>query len=174
MSTRLFTEFYEWIQLVVSLVPGGLGHRVRRCFYRVFLASLGKGFKCGVHCRMQSRGAINIGENVVMNDSVWIAANESAGGAITVGNNVLIGPYVVLHSGNHVFSQRAALIREQGHVFGEIIIEDDVWLAAGVTVLAGVTVRKGTVAAAGTVITRDTETYGVYAGVPARLIKYRS
>lgn len=40
--------------------------------------------------------------------------------------------------------------------------------------MAGVTLADGCVIGAGAVVTRDTEPYGVYGGVPARLIKYRT
>ena len=54
-----------------------------------------------------------------------------------------------------------------------IIVEDDVWIGFGAQVMGGVTLKRGSVIGAGAVVTHDTEEYGVYAGVPARLIKYR-
>ena len=52
-------------------------------------------------------------------------------------------------------------------------IEDDVWLGLRVIVLPGVTICKGGIIGAGAVLTKDTEAYGVYVGVPARLIQKR-
>ena len=39
--------------------------------------------------------------------------------------------------------------------------------------MAGVTIGDGVVVAAGSVVTKDLDDYGIYAGVPAKLIRYR-
>ncbi len=52
-------------------------------------------------------------------------------------------------------------------------IGNDVWIGDEVTILGGVTIADGTVIGAGAVVTKDTVPYGVYVGVPARLIKRR-
>lgn len=55
----------------------------------------------------------------------------------------------------------------------DVIINRDVWIGANVTILKGVTIEEGCVIAAGAVVTKSTEAYGVYAGVPARRIAER-
>ena len=47
---------------------------------------------------------------------------------ISIGNNVLIGPYTLFNTGSHLYASRSTLIDEQGHKYGEIIVEDDVWI----------------------------------------------
>ena len=54
---------------------------------------------------------------------------------------------------------------------GKIVIEDDVWIGANVTILSGVTVGKCTVIGAGSVVLHDLDSYSVYAGVPAKKIR---
>ena len=54
---------------------------------------------------------------------------------------------------------------------GDIVLEDDVWLATGVTVSAGVTIGRGTVVAAGSVVTKDLPPGVLAAGVPAKVIR---
>lgn len=56
---------------------------------------------------------------------------------------------------------------------GDIIVDDDVWIGFGATVLSGVHIGKGAVIAAGAVVTRDVEPYCVVGGIPAVRIKYR-
>ncbi len=53
------------------------------------------------------------------------------------------------------------------------MIEDDVWLGAGVTVIDGAIIRKGCVIAAHSLVIGETEPYSVYAGNPAKKIKSR-
>lgn len=56
---------------------------------------------------------------------------------------------------------------------GDIVLEDDVWLGYGVTVLSNAHIGRGCVVAAGAVVVGELEPYGIYAGVPARLIRKR-
>jgi acetyltransferase-like isoleucine patch superfamily enzyme len=51
------------------------------------------------------------------------------------------------------------------------VLEDNVWLGAGVIVLKGVRIGRGAVVGAGAVVTRDVPAGSVVAGVPARMIK---
>lgn len=54
---------------------------------------------------------------------------------------------------------------------GPIIVEDDVWIGYGATILSGVTIGKGAVIGAGSVVARDIEPYSIYAG--GKIIKKR-
>lgn len=53
-----------------------------------------------------------------------------------------------------------------------VIVEEDVWMGANVTLLSGVTVGRGCTVAAGAVVTRNTPPYSVVGGVPAKFIKF--
>ena len=66
---------------------------------------------------------------------------------------------------------RAAGAADTDEQVGDIILEDDVWLATGVTVIAGVRIGRGTVVAAGSVVTRDLPANVLAAGNPARVIR---
>lgn len=56
---------------------------------------------------------------------------------------------------------------------GSIIIEDEVWIGYGVTILSGVRIGKGAIIAAGAVVNKDIPSYSIAGGVPARIIKQR-
>ena len=55
----------------------------------------------------------------------------------------------------------------------EVIIENDVWIGANVTLKKGVTLHTGCVVGANSLVTHDVPPYAVVGGVPAKLIKYR-
>ena len=56
---------------------------------------------------------------------------------------------------------------------GNIIIEDDVWIGYGATILSGVRIGRGAVVAAGTIVHSDIPPYAIVAGIPAKIVKFR-
>ena len=111
-----------------------------------------------------------IGDNV---DISW-RTSISVGKTIIIGNNVRMAGdcYLAGYPGHPVNAKLRALGKpdEEAQV-GNIILEDDVWLATGVKVMSGVTIGRGTIVAAGSVVTKDLPSFVLAAGVPARVVK---
>lgn len=131
---------------------------------------IGKG--CQIHEGVLIKtygGLIEIGDNVSLN-AYCIAYGH---GGLKIGNNVRIAAQTVFIPSNHKFERTDIPITEQSLSLEGIVVEDDVWIGAGVKVLDGVIIRQGCVIAAGSVVNKSTEAFGVYAGVPARLVKSR-
>ncbi len=55
----------------------------------------------------------------------------------------------------------------------DLIIGNDVWIGARVSIMAGVTIGNGAVVAAGSTVTKNIPPYAIVGGIPARLIRYR-
>lgn len=173
MKSVIKRELFENGQVLFSMIPGVLGKFIRRCFYKASLNSVGSNLYVGHRVRIQVPQSVYLGRNVGINDGVWIAANQNAEGKIFIGNDVLIGPYTVLHSGNHVFTDPGVPIYHQGFKFSSIKIGDDVWIGAHCTVLSGVTIGEGSVIGAGCVVTKDIPPYSIVVGVPGKVIGSR-
>lgn len=96
---------------------------------------------------------------------------------LTIGNNVIFGPAPTIVTGDHridvigkpIFFSLEKLPENDAPV----IIEDDVWIGAHVTILKGVTIGRGAVVAAGGIVNKSTPPYSISGGVPARVIKFR-
>lgn len=60
-----------------------------------------------------------------------------------------------------------------GETKGPIIIESDVWIGYGATILSGLTIGQGAVIGAMSVVTKNVYPYTIVAGNPAKIINYR-
>ena len=94
-------------------------------------------------------------------------------GGVHIGDGVYTGPMVQFVAVNHVYSDPDRPIREQGITAKGIVIEDDVWIGSGATVVDGVTIGQGSVIGAGAVVTKDIPPYSIAVGTPAKPIKDR-
>ncbi len=86
--------------------------------------------------------------------------------------------HAMRHSMSHVsnFAITKGPFKFFGKVYDEtapIRVGHDVWIGEGVTCLPGVTFGDGCVVGAGSVVTKSLAPYGIYAGNPARLFRYR-
>lgn len=118
------------------------------------------------YCRLNGDPEIVIGNNFYMNVGCHIL------GEIKIGDNVQIGPKTVIWGRDHGIS-KFELIRNQPHVKKPIIIGNDVWIGANVTILKGVNIGDGAVIGAGSVVTKDIPEYAIAVGNPAKVIGYR-
>jgi acetyltransferase-like isoleucine patch superfamily enzyme len=96
-----------------------------------------------------------------------------AGGGISIGNHVQMGPMVCLIAENHGYQDANRRIDEQPLTHRGIKVEDDCWIGAGAIIMDGVHVGQGSVIGAGAVVTKDVHPYSVVVGNPARLMGRR-
>lgn len=122
-----------------------------------------------IHENVQIRSniQIHIGKNTTINRNTCVLAK------VIIGKNCSIAPNVVIVGANHIYRDPYVSIKSQGSALKGIIIEDDVWIAANVTILDGVTIGEGSVIAAGAVVNRSVKPYTIVGGVPAKEIGKR-
>src|ERR1700755_2367249 len=107
---------------------------------------------------------IRVGRNVFVNQNCTFYDL----GGLDIGDDVMIGPNVSIITAGHPVEpsqRRAATIGRR------IVIERNVWIAAGATIIGGVTVGENSVVAAGSVVTRDVPPDTLVGGNPARVIR---
>jgi acetyltransferase-like isoleucine patch superfamily enzyme len=114
--------------------------------------------------------ALTIGRNCDIGWQTTIAVGRQ----VVVGDNVRIAGRTLLagYPGHPLDANaRAAGMADTNDQIGDIVLEDDVWLATGVTIVAGVRIGRGTVVAAGSIVTHDLPPNVLAAGNPARVIR---
>ncbi len=120
-------------------------------------------------CKFENVRNMDIGRFVFINHNVTFSTPHG----MKIGDFVMIGPYCLFATVHHGFDDWKTPMIFQEAVEKPIVIEDDVWIGANVTVLGGVTIGRGAVVAAGAVVSKDVEPYAIVGGVPAKLIRYR-
>ncbi|CZF81138.1 Galactoside O-acetyltransferase [Grimontia celer] len=111
-----------------------------------------------------------IGSNIDIGWQTTIAV----GSKVVIGDNVRIAgrAFIAGYPGHPLNAEdRAAGLPELDSQVGDVILERDVWLATGVSVMAGVTIGQGTIVAAGSVVTNSLPPFVVAGGVPAKVIR---
>jgi len=89
-------------------------------------------------------------------------------GGLDIRDDVLIGPNVSLITAGHPVEPS----RRRAVTIGKpIVIERNVWIAAGATIIGGVTVGENSVVAAGSVVTKDIPANTLVGGNPAKVIR---
>lgn len=107
---------------------------------------------------------LRVGRNVFINHGCTF----SDIGGITIEDDVLIAPNVSLLSSGHPV---APTDRRRRVTTAPIVVERNVWIGAGATVLQGVTIGADAVVAAGAVVTDDVPSATLVGGVPARPLR---
>ncbi|TNC26586.1 acyltransferase [Amycolatopsis alkalitolerans] len=91
---------------------------------------------------------------------------------IRIGEACQFGPQAMIVTSHHPRMPDGTVSRvSEGRA---VRIGDRVWVGARAQILPGVTIADDVVIAAGAVVTRDCPVPGVYAGVPARLVRETS
>ncbi|MHA4848186.1 acyltransferase [Rhodococcus sp. MSC1_016] len=139
--------------------------------------TLGSNVSLGKNSRIECTGNIqNIGRGFRAGDNVGLGTDNLFGsaGGIEIGSDTIFGNYTSLHSENHNISDIDVPIRLQGVTRQGIRIGSDCWIGSRVTILDGATIGDGCVFAAGSVVPAgEYKSYGIYGGVPAKLLRKR-
>lgn len=126
--------------------------------------------------RLPFRVLVSEGVRIFMPWSVAIGRDVAIGprvdlynlGGVQIGDRVVISQDVYLCGGTHDYSRPDyPLLRKS------IVIEDDVWIAAGAFIGPGVRIGRGAVVGARAVVVSDVPPWKVVAGNPARVVKER-
>jgi maltose O-acetyltransferase len=159
-----FTRHLPW-----SPRPGGLlARRLRALSARAMLD------ECGQDVNVEHGAWFGSGKGISLGDRSDIGMDALVIGPVSIGRDVMMGPRCVLLASSHDTGSVDVPMNQQGFLPDRpIVIEDDVWIGAGCTILPGRRIGRGSIVGAGSVVVTDVPPWTVVAGNPARVVKRR-
>lgn len=112
-------------------------------------------------------GKIIFGNNVSINKGFSIVARKM----IKFGNDIMIGPNVMIYDHDHCYYKKNINFNKQGYKTSSISIGNNVWIGSNVFIAKGVKIGNNVVIAASSVITKDIPGNSLVAGNPFAIIK---
>lgn len=136
--------------------------------------------RCGHDARIDPSDALTY-STIFVGDHVYIGRGATFSIAprnrIQIGDKAVFGPNVSIMASDHNtnVSGRAMwdVHEKQPESDQEVVIEEDVWIGAGATVLRGVRVHRGAAVGTAAVVTKSVPPYAVAMGNPARVVRRR-
>ena len=130
--------------------------------------------KCGKNVNIEKGADFGSGSGIVIGDNSGIGVNCKVRGPLQIGDNVMMGPEVVILTSTHNIDRVDIPMINQGSTIKPVVIGNDVWIGTRVIIMPGVKIGNGVVIGAGAVVTKDVPDYAIVGGVPAKVIKYRN
>lgn len=129
---------------------------------------------CGKDVTVRYNCYFGIGDRLSAGDRCSLGYNSRLLGNITLGNDCMMGPDVVMMSMSHAYDRTDIPIKQQGAKEDKpIVIGDDCWIGTRVIIMPGVHLGNHCIVGSGAVVTKSFPDYSVIGGVPAKLIKSR-
>lgn len=155
--------------LFIRYNPYNYSIKLRNLFYKYLFKSSGNNFSILDSVVINFPENISIGNKVSIHQFCYFDSQDE----IVIGSNVSIGNSVKFITSSHKFLDKDDLIKNQGVTTKSIIIEDNVWIGCGVTILQGVKISKNSIIGANSLVNKDIPQDSIAAGVPCKVIKER-
>ncbi len=158
--------FYKFFMKLFTRYTNNANNRVDNK-YRAKIMGFDKNISIAPGACVRPINKDSIGHNC------FIGLYSYINGDVTIEDDVWIGPYCSLPSGNHLYDPNTKWFSKRTSSDDEtqrIVIGRGSWLASGVTVTGGVTIGKVNLICANAVVTKDTPDYAIMAGTPAKVV----
>lgn len=114
---------------------------------------------------------ITIGRGLRLGARCHLWAGPGAG-RITIGDNVLFGPEVMVTAASYRFNDGSP-VTDQAMDEADVVIGDDVWLGTRAVVLPGARIGAGAIIGAGALVRGEIPANAIAVGTPARVVGTR-
>jgi acetyltransferase-like isoleucine patch superfamily enzyme len=164
---------------------------MRRAIWRAVARSFGHGVRIGANVGFKHLETFEIGTGVFIGAGAYLQGRFD--GTCRIGDQVWIGPQAyfdardlvledfvgwgpgakVLGSEHTGFPADVPIIQTD-LIIKPVVVRKGADIGTGAVLLPGVTVGEGAIVGAGAVVTHDVPDFAIVAGVPARVLRFRS
>ena len=127
----------------------------------------------GYNINIEKGADFGTGKGIVIGNNSGIGVNCKVRGPLKMGDDVMMGPDVVILTHGHEYSSTTIPMNKQPHTVKGVEIGNDVWIGTRVIIMPGVKIGDGVIIGAGAVVTTNVPNYAIVGGVPAKVIRYR-
>ena len=144
-----------------------------RPFLKIKLKKVGSNFRLGYLSEIKNPQYFEFGDNFYCGPFAFFGTNKN--NPVRIGDYVMFGPKSTIQGGNHDIEYEGFMYNNKSinHMFGEILIDNGVWIGSDVTIINGASIGEGTIIGAKALVNKKIPPYVVAAGVPVRVIKPR-
>lgn len=214
-NNLLVEEKESFFRTIIMSDPSEYAQKLRNQYYATAFKSMGENVKIGANVKIvnpqyisvgnnvtigdnstliaRGEGGIILGDNVVVNDRVYLDTESAQTGYIIIGNNVYLGTGTTLfgHVGleigdftlfaqnititpySHIFDNPEETIISQGGHMEKVTIGRDCYLGMGVCVMYSGSIGEGSIIGAHSTVIKPIPAFSVAVGTPAKVIKKR-
>lgn len=155
---------WYFFNVVFLMNPWNPFSGLKKFILRLFGAKIGVGVVIKPSVNIKYPWKLEIGDHVWIGEHVWIDNLAK----VTIGSNSCISQGALLLCGNHNYKRETFDL-----IVGEIKLEEGVWIGAKAIVTPRIACYSHSILTAGSVATSNLESYGIYQGNPAALIRKR-
>jgi maltose O-acetyltransferase len=162
--------------LIAKWLPATDRRRVGRWAYRGLRRWCGQMMLdgCGAGVNIEAGADFGKGRGITLGDRSGIGIRARLDEPVTIGNDVMMAPDVLIFTRNHRFSRIDIPMAEQGG--GDprpVTIGNDVWIGERAIILPGVTIGDGAIIGAAAVVREPVPPLAIVVGNPGQVIDYR-
>lgn len=174
-----------------AIGDGAFDAMMRRVLFRALAKRVGSGLQVASGVGFRHPETFEIGDNVFLGAGAYLQGRYD--GRFVIGNRVWIGPQAYLDARDLVIedevgwapcarvlgSQHTGIPADVPVIHTDLTIAPvrvEAWADVGIgaTLLPGVTIGRGAIVGAGAVVVESVPPDAIVAGVPARIMRYRS
>lgn len=209
------TEKESFYRSVIMSDPSPHCEKIRNAYYATVMKSMGENVRIGANVKIvnpqyisigsnvrigdnstliaRGEGGITIGDNVSIQDRVYLDTERPDTGAIIIGEHAYIGTgttlfgHVGLQIGDHCLLAQNITITPYSHIFDDpqapiitqgghkekVTIGRDCYLGMGVCVMYSGSIGEGSVIGAHSTVVKPIPPFSVAVGTPAKVTKKR-
>ena len=175
---NIINKIVIFIKHLPSFLLGDIYNAYFLKFNKKEFGHIGKNVKLGSPMYWMSPKSIFIGDNTTIWGNAKFIISPKAG-KFEIKENCFVGQGLTVITNNHNVRPPISMLQweviKDSHFDSnkDVIVEDDVWIGANVTLLPGIKVGRGAIIGACSVVTKNIPPYAIVVGNPAKIIRYK-